>query len=823
MNRIVTKSMLASNPGAVARTGEYWQFPPRPGVLLLDFDPPTGDAKTPEELWSLLLTIAPSLSEAGVLWWSSGSSHIWAGSQELQGQRGIHMFVLLQDLSDTERIGDVLMRRLALAGHMRVEISKSGAKLLRYTFDEALFETCRLSFEGGAVCEAPLDQRRGSPSILSAGGWWDSREGLPDLSPSDEAKYAALVADARARAEPDAAAMRGRWTFERHGDAMAALIRSGVPVHEASERASRTLETALQGVLMGDFEVETADGTRVTVGELLDNRERWHRVELKDPLDPGRRGGAPCAMFFAWGAVPTIHSFGRGGSLFKLMRQPERLYVTKGQTPQLATELLGVIAKQPDLFMRGGSVAMVNDGDVRPLDRHGLAHTLGTRCAFVTRGKDRDSATDLPTNVVDQLLSIVPTMRTRELKSLALLPFARPDGTIVTAPGFDTKTGVFSHFDAEKLAAIPAKPTAEDVIAAVRQIWRPVEAYPLATDADRAGMFAAIMTAVVRPAIEIAPGFLYEAPIQSAGKTRAALVCGALIRNRRGGSTPFVGGPGADAELSKKLVALVRAGEGFFLLDNVVGHYRSSVLSALITDGTLDDRVLGTSTWFKGSARLFVALTANNASIDADIQTRLVRVRIDPRCERPQAREFDFEPVSRAMTERLAIARAVLVLIRAHQDAGAPATLPGGTRFEEWAALTRQPIGWAQRMGYADAAGVGALGDPAASLLASAAVGDPDTEAWAEMLRGIDLCMTSESFLTRELLPLVDHGQRSGDEGPTLIRGAVEELLGLAGLSAKRLGHALKNRRDRIAGGRVLRACPVKDRDGMQRWIVVRV
>ena len=505
------------------------------------------------------------------------------------------------------------------------------------------------------------------------------------------------------------------------------------------------------------------------------------------------------------------------------MRQPERLHVVKGQTPQLATTLLGVIERQPDLFMRGGSVAMVNGGDVRPLDRHGLAHTLGTRCAFFTRGKGRDNPADLPTPAVDQLLAIVPTMRTRELKSLSLLPFARRDGSIVTTPGFDSKTGVFAHFDAEQLSPIPAKPTADDVIDAIRQIWRPVEAYPMATDNDRAGMFAAIMTAVIRPAIDIAPGFLYEAPAQSAGKTRAALVCGALIRNRRGGSTPFVGGPAADAELSKKLVALVRSGEGFFLLDNCVGHYRSAVLSSLITDGTLDDRVLGTSNWYKGSARLFVALTANNASLDADLLTRLVRVRIDPRCERPQAREFDFEPVSRAMTERLAIARAVLVVIRAHKDAGAPVALSGGTRFEDWAALVRQPIGWAQRMGYADAAGAGVLGDPAASLLASAATADPDTEAWADFLQGTEICMPGDTFLSRELLPLIDRGQRASDEGPALIRGAVEELIGLVGLSAKRLGHMLKNRRDRIAGGRVLRACPVKDRDGMQRWMVVSV
>ena len=39
---------------------------------------------------------------------------------------------------------------------------------------------------------------------------------------------------------------------------------------------------------------------------------------------------------------------------------------------------------------------MVNGADVRTLDRHALAHLLGSRVAFYSRGKDNDTPADQP-------------------------------------------------------------------------------------------------------------------------------------------------------------------------------------------------------------------------------------------------------------------------------------------------------------------------------------------------------------------------------------------------------------------------------------------
>lgn len=818
--RIVTKAALKDNPGALTRTKAAFGFDGA-GVLVFDYDPPSkGTALSRDELWHLLCSSCPAIGDAGVLWWSSASSFIFRGVTELQGLRGQRFYVLMQDTSDTERFCDVLAKKLWLSGHGYITVSSSGSKLVRCVLDESMAQPARLDFAGGAVCHPPLVQRRGVPVVLSDGGFLDSRDALHDLTAEEEARYVALVEAAKAAKEPEAKAAREAWVTVRHGAEVTRLVEAGVPAAQAQDRAIKTLQSALAGVLMGDFSLTLADGSSVSVGQAMDAPERWHGAELKDPLEPEFQGFKTCAKLFLFGAA-CVHSFARGGRTFKLRRQPSRIYITKGRKAETASELLSVLERESDVFLRGNDAAMVNGADVRTLDRHALAHLLGSRVAFYSRGKDSDTPADLPGDVVEMLISIVPNMNSKDLKALALLPYARPDGTIVDRPGYDPRTGVYLHFDADDIPPVPAAPTAAEVIEALRAMWRPWSGYMFATDQDRGGMLSAICAAVCRPALDLCPGYFFDAPVQASGKTRCAGALGALIRNRRGGITPFVGGMGAEAEMAKKIVSMLRAAEGFVCIDNVVGRWSSPVLASLITDGAINERVLGSSTWYRGDARLFVTATGNNGEPDADLGRRFIRIRIDPRCERPQSRDFAFDPVERALSERMSIAWGVLVLIRAHRVAGAPVMGKGGAGFEQWSGLVRQAVLWAGAQGYTVAAGIGPVGDPAGSIMEGASLTDADTEAWGQVLAGIAGALPGEKFQARDVLRLYSQG--ASDDDSILVREGLGELLGGRGgeLTAKRIGHALKNRRDRIVGGLVLRARGT-DRLGTALWGVER-
>jgi hypothetical protein len=183
--KIVTKAEKPNHPGALSRSKADFNFPAnQPGIIALDYDPPASETPlTRDQLWALLLATVPGLETAGVIWWCSGSSHIYQGEAQIQGLRGQRLYILIQDLADTERFGEVLFKRLWLAGRGRVEISTAGSLLMRSIFDQAMAQVARLDFIGGAVCEPPLEQRRGLPVVLSNGGWLDTRAALPDLTP----------------------------------------------------------------------------------------------------------------------------------------------------------------------------------------------------------------------------------------------------------------------------------------------------------------------------------------------------------------------------------------------------------------------------------------------------------------------------------------------------------------------------------------------------------------------------------------------------------------------------------------------------------------
>jgi hypothetical protein len=411
-------------------------------------------------------------------------------------------------------------------------------------------------------------------------------------------------------------------------------------------------------------------------------------------------------------------------------------------------------------------------------------------------------------------------MSIKQLRARISLPFARADGAIVTSPGYDVATGIYADFREDAILAIPTAPSRGETVDALRKLWSPWSSYPFATPEDRAGMLAAILTAICRPALNTAPGFMLEAPTPGSGKTLAATALGALVRGTRGGVTPFVDGANVEQEVVKKLVSMLLQGESFYLIDNIVGTWRSPVIASLITDGSLNERLLGGNTWFRGEARLLICATSNNASLDRDLGRRFIRIRIDPRTETPQAREFDFDPAEVTLRNRTGIARAVLVVIHAYVMAGSPRLGRGSCGFSEWAALVRNAVLWLGETGVAEEAGIGSLADPAKSILEQAAYDDPDTSALAMLLQGMHKHSPAEPFTARDAYRLWQAGENSTDDALVMIRDGVSGIFsGKRDISAIGLGRALNFRRDRIAGGLVLRALGV-DRTKAQVWTV---
>lgn len=168
--RVLTKGDVKGEPGAIARSREFFEYPAeRPGILLLDYDPPKHLAEAPEpfELRDMLIKMAPALAQCDMLISASASSFIYKDDgTELNGLRGMHIFVRVANASDIPAIGANIDACCWLNGLGHVEVSKSGAKLLRSLVDTTVWQPERLSFDAGADCGPGLYQHRPDPLHL---------------------------------------------------------------------------------------------------------------------------------------------------------------------------------------------------------------------------------------------------------------------------------------------------------------------------------------------------------------------------------------------------------------------------------------------------------------------------------------------------------------------------------------------------------------------------------------------------------------------------------------------------------------------------------
>lgn len=810
--RVVTERALPTSPAAVARTKRHFGLPTgQAGFALIDVDAPkTGDPLRREELWSILQGLCPSLSGAGVVWWPSGSSCIYNGDAEVQGIRGQHFYVMVKDLGDLHRFGRALNQRLWLAGHGHIEVSASGAMLERTIVDASVHQPARLVFSAGSVCAAPLTQRRGSPVVLSDGAALDTRAALPDLSAEEHGRYVALVESAKLKAEPEAGQARDKWRSDHERQAMQSAIDRGADPAACKEATIRALEAALSGTLLGNFQIivvdEGGNEHAHSVDDVLKDRERFHLARCLDPLNPEHRGRSADAILYLNQPQPVCYSLDEGGTLYRLLRQPLRMPVVNGERARLAEQIAAELAQHEDLFNQGGQPCLISSGSSQPLTKPLLAYIIGCRIALYRQGRDRTTPAEPDHQLLDMVAALLPT-RLRTVVARSTIPLITPEGRLIERPGFDSDTGIYIDIEPGTDTSVSAEPTRADCIEALRRLWKPWSAYRWADAHSRAAMLATVLTVPLRPTIEAAPGLFADAPSQASGKSKAIGAVAVLARGFRGGAKTWVSD--AEEELEKWTLAVARSGDPAALLDNITGTMRSPALAVAMAEGKASGRLLGVTQTISPDARLMWLASGNNASLDRDMSTRWLIARIDTGRENPSELTYTFDPVSAALADRMGIVRAALTLHHAWHSAQRPKADSIGTRFAEWGQTVRHLTLWLRESGIAADAGL-MLGDPAHTILSGAAANDPEHEATAEAWHALwEAFPGGMPFTASDVRTLYDQAEQ-GAAAPYVIalRDSFQALAGFKATPATRQLHTvMQHRRDRIAGGLVLKQC----------------
>ena len=298
---------------------------------------------------------------------------------------------------------------------------------------------------------------------------------------------------------------------------------------------------------------------------------------------------------------------------------------------------------------------------------------------------------DCPRKVADTLLAREGQWRFQRLLGFIESPTLDLSGRPITTRGYDAPSGLYLTHAAH---LPPVEPLARGPLrAALARLRELVATFPFLEPCDEAAAVALMATAVFRRLLPASPLGAISATTPATGKSLLANVI-ATIATGRDASAMSVGA--SPEELEKRIDTVLLTSDPVVLVDNVDRAIKSDVLCQVATQARKSVRVLGQSKIIEAPTNVCFLFTGNNLTLLGDLVRRIVLVRLDAGCERPEQRVFERDAVMYAAEQRPRVLHDILSITRSYIDAGAPAlgATPYGS-FAAWDRMVRFPLIWA--------------------------------------------------------------------------------------------------------------------------------
>ena len=499
-------------------------------------------------------------------------------------------------------------------------------------------------------------------------------------------------------------------------------------------------------------------------------------------------------------------------------------------TDQAEAALL--ISKLP-IFQRGSSLVrpvvqdvpaargrMTVSAALHGIDSIGLQDTLCSVTGwerFDARAEDWVRV-NAPKNVADVLLSRVGLWSFPKIVGVITTPTIRPDGSILSAPGYDPATRLFHAADpAVVLSAAALEPTKEIAEQALALLNGLLAEFPFVTASDEqprhksishAVALSALITPVVRGALSVAPLHAFRATTAGTGKSFLVDLASAISSGR---PCPVAAAGADEAETEKRLAGLLLAGFPLATLDNVNGELGGDLLCQAIERPFIRLRPLGRSDIVEIESRATLFATGNGLRVRGDMVRRSLVSDLDAGMERPELRKFRGDPVAIVMANRGRYVSACLAIARAYIVAGRPNLKAPIASFADWSDIVRSALCWLGCADPADSMEKAREDDPELAELREV------TSLWRDTL-GI-----GDGFTVKGLADHADERAPTKMGEPTDYahpewRDCLLRIAGERGaISTRRLGNWLRDREGRIAGGlRLVKAGTAQG--GVAKW-----
>lgn len=507
---------------------------------------------------------------------------------------------------------------------------------------------------------------------------------------------------------------------------------------------------------------------------------------------------------------------------------PTEILLEQGELPRIVDFAeQALVARASHIFVRGGRivrpikvVTSVTGGkkaditQVKAISKHALAEDLTKVATWVKadgrrREGDQLVRVNCPLNVAETLLAR-DQWSLRPLTAIIHGPTLRADGSVLEAAGYDQTTGLLLEPNAAFMP-IPQTPSRDDALAALARLKEIVSEFPFVSESDKSVWFAGLLTAAIRRSLPTAPMFAFTAPTAGTGKSYMADLIATIVT---GEPAPALSQGRSEEETEKRLTGVLLAGHTIVNLDNCTLPVDGDFLCQALTQPIVEVRKMGGHDVARVPGSATMLATGNSLVIAGDMTRRALVCNLDAGVERPELREFSFNPLEVARRGRARYLVDALTILRAYHVAGSPDQAKPLGSFEIWSDRVRSALIWL------------GMADPCATMERTRK-SDPKLSSLREVLHGLYKVFGERQVRVREIIteataPVANLHQQSPKEyvHPDLR----EALLSVAGdggaVNSKKLGKWMSANQGRPVEG--LRLVDVgNDRDGVKRWMVL--
>jgi hypothetical protein len=391
--------------------------------------------------------------------------------------------------------------------------------------------------------------------------------------------------------------------------------------------------------------------------------------------------------------------------------------------PTTAAEVTEALCKSDGLYLRDHRPVELSLGPAdaseapkaQRLTAHGVVRRTHAICkVWQKKASEEGSFTRKDVTLPERVANLAlddrnAWRRLPPLEGITSAPLLSEGGAIRTKNGYDSETGFYCCN--APLVSVSARPTRAEAEAGLQLLRHHLRTFAFADSprvrelnadvvdtskppgADESAALYALMTAICRPSLWLAPGFLCTAAsVTGAGAGKGKLV--RAIVAIAFGLRPSAMSPGHSAEeMDKRLVAALIDARPVVFLDNVNGQtLQSGTLEEVLTERPSSLRILGKTEMASVTAAAFIAITGNGLRVSEDSARRFIYCTLDAG-EDAEARDFKGfpEPVKESFDRRGELSGAALTIWRWGRQNPQRAGKPIGS-FENWAEWVRDPL-----------------------------------------------------------------------------------------------------------------------------------